>query len=259
MNKPNKKYLKYFDNLYSTLEILRSQNGSEWAKKQTSESLVPYFIEEVYEVIESIDNKDWKNLSEELGDVLLHIIFQCQIFNEKNIFGIEKVLIDIENKLKQRNPKLFFKKDNSTVETSDLSWENHKFIEKNRESRIDGLPKNLPSLLKAQRLQDKASNVGLDWEEIKDVWDKVEEELNELKVAINDKNKLNIREELGDILFSVTNLSRHLNISAEFALKLSNEKFINRFKTIEKNLKKDGLSFQDLDSESINKYWEKAK
>ena len=259
MNKSNKKYLKYFDNLYSTLETLRSQNGSEWAKKQTSESLVPYFIEEVYEVIESIDNKDWKNLSEELGDVLLHILFQCQIFNEKKIFDIEKVLIGIDNKLQQRNPKLFFKKNNSLVETSDLSWENHKFLEKNRESRMDGLPKNFPSLLKAQRLQDKASNVGLDWKEIEDVWDKVEEELNELKVAINNKNKLNIREELGDILFSVTNLSRHLNISAESALKLSNEKFINRFKTIEKNLKKDGLSFQDLDSESINKYWEKAK
>ena len=259
MKKPNKKYLKYFDNLYKTLEKLRGQDGSKWAKSQTSESLIPYFVEEVYEVVDSIDNKDWENLSEELGDVLLHILFQCQIFSEKNIFDIEAVIIGIEKKLKQRNPNLFSKKNNSEIRTLDLSWESHKLLEKNRESRLDGVPKNLPSLLKAQKLQEKASSVGLDWEKIENVWAKVEEELVELKVAINNNDESNILEELGDILFSITNLSRHLNVSAEDALRLSNKKFLSRFKIIEKKLKNDNLSFKDLDSDSIDKYWEESK
>ncbi len=247
------KTLDNFTTLLGIVEKLRSPDGCEWDRKQSHESLIPHFVEEVYEVIESIDKKDWKTLQEELGDVLLHIILQIQIAKESSFFNINNVLDKLNKKLIDRHPNVFgFRGKN-------LSWEEQKHIEKKRESRLDGVPLKLPALIRSQRLQQKASEVGFDWDNIDSVWDKVYEELEELKSACKKRNQKRIQEELGDVLFSVVNLSRHLNISAEDMLRRGNKKFIKRFKIIEKNVKKKGSSIENLTLKEMNNIWDQLK
>ena len=244
---------KHFIDLLKIVEKLRSPNGCEWDRKQNHESLIPHLVEEVYEVIESIDKKDWKTLQEELGDVLLHIILQIQIAKESSHFNINNVLEKLNKKLIDRHPNVF-----GTGEQN-LSWEHQKHLEKKRKSRLDGVPLKLPALIRSQRLQQKASEVGFDWDNIDSVWDKVYEELKELKSACKKRNQKKIQEELGDVFFSVVNLSRHLNISAENTLRKGNKKFIERFKTIEKNVKKKGLNIENLTLKEMNNIWDQLK
>jgi tetrapyrrole methylase family protein/MazG family protein len=169
--------------LVNIVKTLRSPKGCEWDKAQTTSSLIPFFIEEVYELIEGIDNKDNKNIREELGDVLLHIVFQSQIASEEMDFNINNVIDDLNIKLIDRHPHIFKNLEEKTISSEMKSWEKQKQKQKGRISRLDGVPDILPSIVSSQRIQDKASSAGFDWDKTSEVWEKLDEELKELKEA----------------------------------------------------------------------------
>ena len=250
---------KLFLELIDIVERLRAPDGCSWDKEQTHESLLPYFLEEAYEVIESVESKDWKTLKEELGDVLLHILMQAQIAKESNKFDIIGTLNGINKKLINRHPHVFGNKDMDNTSEVKKDWELQKHIEKKRESRLDGVPKTLPSLTRSHRLQEKASLAGFDWDNIEPVWNKLYEEIEELKHAIAIGGENEIEEEIGDVLFTVVNLSRLLGVPAEDMLRKSNEKFIRRFKNIEKELNTKGIPIEKASSKQMNKIWDKIK
>jgi len=239
-----------FNKLIEIVKKLRAPNGCEWDKEQTHQSLIPYLLEETHEVIEAIENKDYDALKEELGDLILHVIFQADLASDKNKFSVDDLLNGINKKLINRHPHIF--SNNSDDSYKKGSWEATKKKEKNRESVLDGVPKSLPALLLSRRIQEKAAGVGFDWDNNDQVLDKVDEEIGELKesIIINE----GIDEELGDVLFSLVNLSRHLNIDPELSLKRSTEKFIKRFKAIEKEVDIEKLSLEELD-----KIWDRNK
>jgi len=239
-----------FNKLIEIVKKLRSPNGCDWDREQTHESLVPYLLEETHEVIEAIENKDYDALKEELGDLILHVIFQADLASDKNKFSVEDLLNDINNKLIRRHPHIF--SDNSNNSYKKGSWEATKKKEKNRDSVLDGVPKSLPALLLSRRIQEKAAGVGFDWDNNSQVIGKVDEEVLELKESMVE-NK-GIDEELGDVLFSLVNLSRHLDIDPELSLKRSTEKFIKRFKAIENEVDIEKLSLEELDQ-----IWNKNK
>lgn len=246
---------KEIKELYDTIKILRAPNGCSWDNKQTSNSLIPYLLEEVYEIIEAIENENENEIKEELGDLLLHLIFQAQIYEEKNIFSFTEVIEQINAKLKNRHPELFGIKSSNIG----LTWEEKKQIEKKRDKYLDGVPISLPALTRASRIQEKASQVGFDWKEINPVWDKVNEEINELKLAIEQKNEKNISEEFGDVLFSFVNLARFLKIQPETSLKGTINKFENRFHIIETELAKRNIKLSDASLGEMDEIWNKSK
>ena len=250
---------KLFVDLVNIVEKLRSPEGCPWDKKQTHESLLPYFLEEAYEVIESVELKDWETLKEELGDVLLHILLQAKIADETNKFNISDSLEGINNKLVNRHPHVFGDDNIDASVEAKQNWEDIKHVEKKRKSRLDGVPNKLPALVRAQRLQEKASYAGFDFDNIEDAWEKLNEELNELKSAQEKKDIENIKEEIGDVLFSVVNLSRFFDIPAEDMLRKTNRKFITRFQTIERELKEKGKKLENSNLEEMEKIWEKSK
>tara|TARA_B110000008_G_scaffold260997_1_gene282041 strand:+ start:444 stop:1220 length:777 start_codon:yes stop_codon:yes gene_type:complete len=250
---------KKFEALVEIVKKLRSPNGCPWDIEQTSQSLIPFFIEEVYEVIEAIDNQDWGSVKEELGDVMLHLIFQALIAEEQKKFKIHDSIDSINEKLVRRHPHVFEKEKADNSFQAKQNWESAKHIEKKRKSRIDGVPKALPSIIQAQRLQQKASYSGFDWKNSKDVWKKIDEEIEELKTAEKDGDIKQIEGELGDAIFSLVNLARFLNISAENALRKTNDKFKNRFRYIEGALEKEGKKFEQTKLSELDKYWNEAK
>ena len=258
MKKNNNGFSK-FENLVEIVKKLRSPSGCDWDKIQTRNSLIPYFIEEVYELIESIDKKDSKNIREELGDVLLHVIFQSQIASEKSDFDINEVINDINEKLIDRHPHVFAKTVLSNGKKSNELWEMQKHIKKGRKSRLDGVPKILPSIISAQRIQEKASSSGFEFEEIGQVWKKLDEEISEVKVAQKENNFKKIERELGDVLFSVINLCRFLNVSAENALRKSNKKFIKRFQLLEEKISNTGRAFEEYSQNELDGIWGQVK
>lgn len=251
---------KKLGELVTIVKKLRSPAGCEWDKQQTSETLIPYLLEEAYEVAESIMDNSSSSLKEELGDLLLHVVFQAVLAEEKDEFSINNVIVSINKKLIKRHPHVFDKdllsKD---VESIKKNWELNKKNEKNRNSILDGIPKSLPSLIASERLQDKAASVGFEWENYQDVINKIYEELKELKLGIKDNNQKNIEEELGDILIGVVNLSRFLNVSAEVAMQKANKKFYKRFTTMEKFITKDKKEIDKLSLAELDIYWEKVK
>ena len=255
----NTKTSKLFVDLVNIVEKLRSPEGCPWDKEQTHESLLPYFLEEAYEVIESVELKDWETLKEELGDVLLHILLQAKIADETNKFNISDSLEVINNKLVNRHPHVFGDDNIDASVEAKQNWEDIKHVEKKRKSRLDGVPNKLPALVRAQRLQEKASYAGFDHDNIEDAWEKLNEELNELKSAQEKKDIENIKEEIGDVLFSVVNLSRFFDIPAENMLRKTNRKFITRFQTIERELKEKGKKLENSNLEEMEKIWEKSK
>jgi MazG family protein len=243
-----------FNKLIKIVKKLRAPDGCEWDREQTHQSLTPYLLEETHEVIEAIENKDYGALKEELGDLLLHVIFQADLALDENKFSVEDLLDGINNKLIRRHPHIFL--DDSNQSYKKRSWEAIKKKEKNRDSVLDGVPKSLPALLQSRRIQEKAAAVGFDWDKNSQVLDKVDEEILELKESIiKDKG---INEELGDVLFTLVNLSRHLDIDPELSLKRSTEKFIRRFKVIEDEVDIEKLSLEELD-EIWNRNKEKDK
>ena len=247
--------MKKIDDLLLTINKLRSENGCEWDKKQTSESLIPYLIEKVYEVIDSIDKKNSNNLLEELGDLLIHVLFQCDIANDKEQFNLDDVILLANQKLINRHPNIFSQK----VHSNNSNWELNKQKFKNRKNLLDGIPSNLPSLIKAQRLQEKAASTGFDWDNIGQVWDKLKEEIQELKQAKKSKVKDEIEEEIGDVLFTIVNLCRFFDISPDNALRKSNYKFLKRFNGIEDELKKENKKFENISIDEMNALWNKQK
>lgn len=251
------------DSLQRLIDImarLRSANGCPWDKEQTKESLKPYLIEEAYEVLEAIDENDPEKLKEELGDLLFQIIFHCQLTSEINHFTIDDVIQRIADKIIGRHPHVFGDARFESPEEVKRQWHERKKEEgKFRESILDGVPKNLPALLRSQRLQSRVSKVGFDWEKTEDVLDKVDEELSELKAAVSTGSKKDIEEELGDILFVLVNVSRFTGISAEEALKKTNNKYIKRFRYIEKSAKEAGRNLSEMTLEEMDRLWDDAK
>ena len=255
MKKNNNNKFSKFERLIELVQKLRSPDGCDWDKVQTRNSLIPYFIEEVYELIESIDKKDSINIREELGDVLLHVIFQSQIASEKSDFDINDVINDINKKLIDRHPHVFEKSALLSDKLSNELWEEQKYKKKGRKSRLDGVPKILPSIISSQRIQEKASSAGFDWEDVSQVWEKLDEEISEVKFAQKEDNFKKIEGELGDLLFTVINLCRFFDVSAENALRKSNNKFIKRFQSLEKKVSNSGRAFEEYSQNELDSIW----
>ncbi len=246
--------------LIAVMAQLRSPVGCPWDREQTHESLKPYLIEEVHEVLEAIEDSSPVKLKEELGDLLFQIVFHCQLASEHGDFTIADVIDGIANKIINRHPHVFGNRKFQSSDEVKRQWHERKKEEgKFKESILDGVPKSLPSLLKSQRLQSRASKVGFDWANVHDVLKKVDEELGELKNAVATNSKKDIEEELGDVLFVLVNVSRFAGINAEEALKKTNNKFISRFKYIEKKAVESGRDISEMSLEEMDRLWEEAK
>ncbi len=245
-----------FDELWKVMKRLRKE--CPWDKEQTHDSIKAATLEETYEAVEAIDNKDYNALRDELGDMLLHIVFHSVIAEEKNEFLLADVIEGITNKLVRRHPHIFGDvkvKDSKEIEKN---WEAIK-LQEGKKSLLEGVPKSMSSLLRAYRIQEKASKIGFDWEKREDVWKKVEEELQEFNEAEKSGVTEKIEEELGDLLFSIVNYSRFLKINPENALRRTNEKFIKRFSYIEEKINSSGGNLVDASLEEMDKYWEESK
>ena len=248
-----------FEKLVDIVRELRGEDGCPWDKEQTHDSLLPYFLEEAYEVMECVDQKEWNALSEELGDILLHVLFQTDIAEKSGEFKLDVVLDQISDKLVRRHPHVFGDKKADGAFHAKQNWEAAKQQEKKRESRLDGVPVTLPALVRAQRLQQKAAYVGFDWETADEVWNKVDEEMEELKEAEAGSNKSRVEEEVGDLLFAVVNLCRFFDISSEDALRKANRKFTDRFQALEKELKRKGKKLEETDLAEMDEIWNRQK
>ena len=250
--------------LLETMRRLRDKdNGCPWDIEQTFESLSPCVVEEAYEVSDAITRNDYKNLKEELGDVLLQVIFHAEIANELKLFNFDEIVNSLNKKLIRRHPHVFngASKPLSADEQSKV-WDEIKAKEKNKKDAnktFGNIPKSLPPIFKAKKIQKKAAKKGFDWKDSIDVINKVEEELKELKYEIKQNNKQNSQEELGDLLFSIVNLSRHLEIDASEAINQANHKFVKRFRLMEKEISKNKKKIENLSLEELEKFWVKIK
>ncbi|MEW6001800.1 MAG: nucleoside triphosphate pyrophosphohydrolase [Nitrospirota bacterium] len=249
-----------FQELLKIMEELRGERGCPWDKEQTRESLKPFIIEESYELIESIEEGDAEKIKEELGDLLFQIVFQCQIAKEKKEFDMPDVIKKIGEKMIARHPHVFGEAEYKTTGEVLVHWEEQKKREgKGRESILEGVPKALPSLLRARRLQDRVGKVGFDWKRVEDVLDKLDEELKEFKKAMEMKNRDEIEDELGDIFFMLVNVSRFINVNPEDALRKTIGKFISRFRYIEMKAADEGKELSEMTLEEMDKLWDRAK
>jgi|TARA_B100000768_G_scaffold181034_1_gene202628 XTP/dITP diphosphohydrolase len=250
------KQLDSLSRLLSIMDELREK--CPWDKKQTFDSLKPLTIEETYELVDAISENNTNEIKNELGDLLLHIIFYSKIASESNKFDISDVADSISEKLIFRHPHVYEEKINLSEEQVRLNWEKLK-IKEGKKSILEGVPKTLPSILKSMRIQQKASNVGFNWKNNKDAKEKVFEELIELSNEIDSGNIKKIEEEFGDVLFSLINFGRILGINADSSLEKSNKKFINRFKHLERKIKSKNIIFENLSEKELLKYWELVK
>jgi MazG family protein len=252
------KRLEAFKRLLDIMDDLRT--GCPWDKEQTHSSLVPNFIEELYEAVEAIENKDFEHLSEELGDLLLHIIMQAQIAEEENFFTIANVLKKINQKLIRRHPHIFGRQKFADAKEVKNNWEKIKLEEKKmRKSVLEGIPKNLPALIKAQRIQEKAAAVGFDWHDVKPAIEKLDEEIKEFKEAFRTENPEEIKDELGDLFFSLVNISRKLGFDAESILNAASGKFAGRFRKIEEYHNHNHEKMRQTSLEKLDEIWRKVK
>lgn len=252
--------MQTLDDLLKIMAALRSEKGCPWDREQTRESLKPFIVEEGYEVLEAIDGKDPEALKEELGDLLFQIVFQCQIAHELGEFGMSDVIDKIVNKMTARHPHVFGDAKLRTSEEVLVHWEAQKKREgKLRDSLLDGVPKTMPALLRAHRLQDRASRIGFDWDRVDDVVLKLDEELAEFKRALEGKNQAEIEDELGDIFFVLVNISRFVGINPEDALRKTISKFISRFRFIEMAASEMGKSLSDMTLSEMDALWDEAK
>jgi tetrapyrrole methylase family protein/MazG family protein len=270
-----------FRRLVAIMARLRGPDGCPWDREQTHQSLTPYLIEEAYEVKETLDVGDFDSLCEELGDLLLQVVFHAQLATEADRFDVDDVLDAICEKLIRRHPHVFG--DTEVTGSGEVlkNWEDIKKAEKTEKaarkrdgdetqedagskadeppSILSGVPRSLPALLKAHRIQQKVATVGFDWATADPIWDKIHEEIDELREAIDGAARDHIAEEIGDLLFSVVNLSRRLDVPAEEALDATNRKFMSRFRRIEQILHARGQSPSDLTLDELDEIWEVAK
>ena len=247
---------KAFTQLLTIMDELREQ--CPWDQKQTMDSLRYLTIEELYELSDAILEKDMLEIKKELGDILLHIVFYSRIASETNDFDITDVINDICEKLIHRHPHIY-----SDVKVEDekevkKNWERLK-LKEGRKSVLEGVPKSLPAIVKAFRIQEKVRGIGFDWDNKNQVWEKVLEEIEELKVEIKKGDNDRIESEFGDVLFALTNYARFINVNPEDALERTNKRFIKRFQIMEKMITKDGLSLSDMKLSEMDIFWQKAK
>ncbi len=245
-----------FNRLVTIMDELREK--CPWDKKQTIESLRHLTIEETYELTDAISSNDWKGIKEELGDLLLHIVFYAKIGTEKNEFTLQEVINGVCEKLIVRHPHIYGDVKVSNEEEVKQNWEKIK-LKEGKTSVLGGVPKSLPSMVKAMRLQEKSKQVGFEWDTTDQVWNKVEEELAELKEAVEMGVKAHMEDELGDVFFSLVNYARFLQIDAEYALEKTNKKFIDRFTEMEKEANEQNKFLQDMTLAEMDALWNQIK
>jgi tetrapyrrole methylase family protein/MazG family protein len=253
-----------FTELIEVMARLRAPDGCPWDREQTHDSLKPYLLEEVYEALEAIDESDDEELCKELGDVLLQIVFHAQIASEEQRFDIDDVARAIVDKLVRRHPHIFANTEVADAEEVAANWDEIKKQERREKgdetpSHIDGIPKNLPALMRAQRMQVRASRQGFDWNDIKGPLDKVEEEFAELRQAWQGGEHHDIEDELGDLLFALVNTARFLKVNPEEALRRSVDKFERRFRAVEKKIEQRGEKMEDIPLASLDDVWDEVK
>ena len=251
-----------FDDLLEIVEVLRGENGCPWDREQTHESLKNCFIEETYEVLEAIDLKDNGKITEELGDVLLQVVFHSSIAKQEDVFDIDDVITGICRKLISRHTHIFG--DDNIDNSKDVlkNWEKIKKNEKGFDTQtevLEAVPKNFPALMRSTKVQQKAAQVGFDWDDTEDVFKKVREEVDELYEAYKKDDIKEIEDEAGDLFFAAVNLSRFLGVSPESSLTVSTDKFIKRFSLMEKIILDRGMSFKNMTLEQMDKVWEEVK
>ena len=243
-------------------QLRDKDDGCEWDKEQTFKSIAPFTIEEAYEVADAIERENATDLKEELGDLLLQVVFLSQIAKEEELFSFDDVAKTISEKLIRRHPFVFSDKKNHSLDEQVNQWEEIKQKErskKNQEGILEGIAKNLPSLQRSQKIQKRVSSVGFDWPDTKGVFEKIKEELRELEEAVESNNKESIQEEIGDLYMIITNLSEKLGVDSEEALRKSNVKFEKRFTYIEKELGKDDIKVSEIDLDELNTLWDDSK
>lgn len=248
--------LKAFERLLDIMDDLRTQ--CPWDKKQTLQSLRHLTIEETYELGDAILDNDLEEVKKELGDLLLHIVFYSKIGSETQDFDIADVANGICDKLIDRHPHIYGDVEVANEEEVKQNWEKLK-LKEGKKSVLEGVPKSLPALVKASRIQDKVAGVGFDWERLEQVWEKVEEELQELQDEVVNKDKEAIENELGDVMFSMVNYARFLKVNPEDALEKTNKKFIKRFQYLEGKAKTLNKSLSDMTLKEMDVFWEEAK
>lgn len=245
-----------FEDLIELISILRKE--CPWDKKQTHHSIKENLIEEAYEAVEAIEEENKDELSKELGDLLLHVVFHSKMASETRSFTIEDVIYRISEKLIRRHPHIFSDTTAEDDQTVAENWESIK-LEEGRNSILDGIPSHLPGLIKAQRMQEKAANVGFDWAEWKLAWEKLNEEIDEWREAVDRQSDEEMADEFGDLLFSLVNVGRLLNMNAENSIRMANQKFESRFRYIEQKLKNKNRTMNEADLEEMDRYWNEAK
>jgi XTP/dITP diphosphohydrolase len=250
------KLAKSFLDLVEIMDTLREK--CPWDKKQTIQSLRSNTIEELYELVDAIVEEDWQGIKEELGDILLHVLFYAKIGTEQGHFTLQDSIEGISKKLIHRHPHIYGDVKADDEETVKKNWEQLK-LQEGKKSLLEGVPNSLPAMVKAFRIQQKVKQVGFEWEHIDQVWDKVEEEIKELKVEVEVKNQDKMEAEFGDVLFSLINYARFLNIDPETALERTNKKFKQRFELMETYAKENGLDLASLSLAEKDALWNKIK
>ena len=261
-----------FERLVEIMATLRGPNGCPWDKQQDFNTLKPMLVEEVYEVLEAIENNDYDGLSEELGDVLLHVVFQAHLGKEAGQFDINTVIQKISDKLVRRHPHVFGDESASTPEQVIKNWEAIKAQEKaeklknrtpEQRSLLEGIPSKLPALHEAHQISSRAARVGFDWPDVEGVFSKLQEEVTELKEVISagggEPQRERLEDEVGDMLFTIVNIARYLKVDSESALKRANRKFKVRFQYMESELSKQGKNLEETSLEEMEALWQKAK
>ena len=251
-----KSQLEAINRLLDIMDDLREK--CPWDQKQTIESLRHLTIEETYELADAILENDLHEIKKELGDVLLHIVFYAKIGSEKQSFDMADIANSISDKLISRHPHIYGDVKVENEEDVKRNWEQLK-LKEGKKSVLEGVPKSLPALIKANRIQDKVAGVGFDWEKPEQVWEKVQEELTELNEEIKKGNKNNIEKEFGDVLFSMINYARFIGVNPENALEKTNKKFINRFQFLEETSSKEGKKLSEMSLAEMDIIWEKSK
>lgn len=245
-----------FEDLVELIAILRKE--CPWDRKQTHDSIKNNLIEEAYEAVDAIDNEDYQELSKELGDLLLHIVFHSKMGDEENRFNIDDVIYQISEKMIRRHPHVFSDTKADTDSEVAANWESIK-LKEGKNSILDGIPKHLPGLIKAQRMQEKAANVGFDWAEWQLAWEKLNEEIDEWRESVLNQSIEEQKDEFGDLLFSIVNVGRLLKLNADDSMKRANKKFEDRFRFIERKLQEKGRSITESNLEEMDQLWNEAK
>jgi MazG family protein len=250
-----------FDELFHLMQRLRGPDGCPWDRKQTLPDLKPFVIEEAYEVVDAIDRDDRAALMEEVGDMLLEAVFIAEITREEGTFDIYDSITAIHDKLVRRHPHVFGDVEANDAEQVLVNWEKLKSDERKAENKgvLSGVPGSLPALLKASRLTEKAARVGFDWRRTEDVFEKLEEEVGELREAITSGEQEKVQEELGDLLFTIVNAARKLSVNPEEALQSTNRKFARRFASMEAEVHQSGRNIDQLSLEEMDALWDRAK